>query len=172
MMFDIKKKCFLKLPQSLPCGNTQTSCSEYMAWDKGGVIHPAALSSGCTVHLPFCSQTGIFLTCNYPSHTDKQVFLSKKLRSKLKVLRGEAVGFSGWAAKSGFFSYSLYWLCASSVSLSALCICFSYCCPIAPSLAYKILVFLCVLSATGYTEPSKNNVCEALTYKGVFAKRA
>lgn len=27
---------------------------------------------------------------------------------------------------------------------------------------YKIFVFLCVLNATGYTEPSKNDMCKAL----------
>jgi len=101
------------------------------------------------------------------SHTDKHVFLSKKLRNKLKVRTGEAAGFSGWAAISGFFSYSLYWWCVSSISLPAICICFPHHCPIAPSLAYETFVFLCVLGATGYSEPSKNNLCEVCLPRGL-----
>lgn len=163
-MFDIRqKKIFLKLPESWPYANTQTSCSECMAWDEGRVIHPTAWSSGHAMYLPFCSQTGIFLACYYPSHTDKHVFLSKKLWSKLKVLTGEAAGFSGWASKSGFFSYSLYWLCVSSLTLSCTLYLFplplSYC---SVSGVQNLCFFLCVLSATVYAEPSKSNICEAL----------
>lgn len=55
------------------CGNTK-SCSESMAWDKGGVINSPALSSECTMNLLPDSH----ISClEYPSHTNIHGFLPK-----------------------------------------------------------------------------------------------
>lgn len=71
-MFDIKQKKNISLTSL--CGNTQKSCSECMAWDKGGVINSPALSSGCTMNL----LPDKHISClESPSHTNKHGYLSK-----------------------------------------------------------------------------------------------
>lgn len=73
-----KKK---KISLTSLCGNTQKSCSECMAWDKGAVIHSPALSSGCTMNL----QPDRHISClEYPSHTNKHGFLSKNWEANEK----------------------------------------------------------------------------------------
>lgn len=136
-----------------------------MAWDKGGVIHSPALSSGCTMNLLPDKHISYL---EYPRHTNKHGFLSKI-----------------WEINENCWDEKLQGLVAGLLSLSsflipfidhvylqwdspALSISFLYC-PIAPSLTHEILVFSVCLVQQAAPSQAKRNVCRAL--RNVFLPR-
>lgn len=135
-----------------------------MAWDKGGVIHSPALSSGCTMNLLPDKHISYL---EYPRHTNKHGFLSKIWEinencwdEKLQGLVAGLLSLSSFLIPFIDHVY-LQWDSPALYQFSLL----SYCSFSDP----WNLGFLCVLGATGCTEPRKEKRVQG-TQKCVLAK--